>query len=147
MGLSSRNALSEGTSVNLAPIESVLASFVLIYIPRIFVARAQARDPAGYDNRNPRDQQLRLDGLGKRAQGAHQNSFEAFAPFAAAVLSTYATGAVDRYPLAMTALPIAFVLVRSLYIVLYLADRHTLRSAVWTVGMLLVASIFILAVV
>lgn len=42
------------------PFACVLVAFLLIYIPRLFVAAAQARQPEGFDNKNPRDQQSKL---------------------------------------------------------------------------------------
>lgn len=48
------------------PFICVLIAFVLIYVPRVFVATAQAKQPEGLDNRNPRAQQAKLTGLGAR---------------------------------------------------------------------------------
>jgi uncharacterized MAPEG superfamily protein len=48
------------------PFICVGVAFLLIYFPRLFVIAAQARQPEGYDNRNPRDQQARLTGWGRR---------------------------------------------------------------------------------
>lgn len=120
---------------------ALLLAWILVYIPRGFVAQEQAKQQEGYDNDNPRAQQARLAGLGARAQAAHMNGFEAFAPFAAAVLLCRTTGVQSL------ALPIAcglFVLARSAYIGAYLGNRSTLRSGLWTVGALATLVLFLL---
>src|SRR4051812_45053902 len=78
------------------PLFCVFIAFVLIYVPRVFVFRAQAKQPEGFDNKHPRDQQTRLPDWGRRAQAAHNNAFESFAPFAAAVLVAHVAGADPR---------------------------------------------------
>lgn len=114
------------------PFLCVGIAFLLLYLSKIPVAIAMHR-AGGYDNRNPREQQARLTGWGRRALAAHQNAFEAFAPFAAAVLVAQ-VGGTD--PTLKTELAIAFIASRVLYHVLYLANLATLRSLAWGVGML-----------
>src|SRR5262245_54155516 len=75
------------------PFVCVFLAAILVYVPRVFVLIAQTRMPEGLDNKDPRGQQTRLTGWGKRAQGAHLNAFEAFAPFAAAVFVSHLGGA------------------------------------------------------
>jgi len=94
----------------------------------------------GYDNRHPRAQQARLDGWGARSVAAHQNGFESFAPFAAAVLVAHLGGAPDRI---VDLLAISFVVARIAYVTCYLADWASLRSAVWSVGFLLTFALFL----
>lgn len=120
-------------SKELVPYAALLASVILIYIPRIFVARGQAQQPEGYDNTHPRAQQAKLTGLAARARGAHDNSFEAFAPFAAGVLACKVAG-VDADEIAL--LSMAFVILRTVYLVMYLKNLAMVRSAVWTLGFL-----------
>jgi uncharacterized MAPEG superfamily protein len=117
----------------LVPYVALLVAVALIYIPRIFVARGQAQQPEGYDNSHPRLQQAKLTGLAARAQAAHMNGFEAFAPFAAGVLACK-VGGVDSDEIALFS--IAFVALRAIYLVLYLKNMSTLRSAVWSLGFL-----------
>lgn len=97
-----------------------------------------------YDNRSPRDWEARLDGRKKRAIFAHQNHFEAFAPFAAAVVVAHLAGAPQAW---MDALAGAFIAARIAYTWAYLADRHTLRSVLWMAGMACVIGLFIAAAV
>lgn len=121
-------------SKDMVPYLALLAAVVLIYIPRIFVARGQAQQPEGYDNAHPRAQQAKLTGLAARARGAHDNAFEAFAPFAAGVLACKVAG-VDADEIAL--LSLAFVAIRTVYLVVYLKNLSTLRSGVWSLGFLI----------
>jgi uncharacterized MAPEG superfamily protein len=123
------------------PFVCVFVAAVLIYVPRFFVLAAQARMPEGVDNKDPRGQQARLAGWGKRAQGAHLNAFEAFAPFAAAVFVSHLAGA---NPGRAAALAIAFVALRVTYTALYIANLDRLRSLVWMLGLASVIGLFIL---
>ena len=109
--------------------ELCLLAFVVLTITSIMPAKLNGvRD---YDNGNPRDPRFYTPGLRARSQGAHLNGYEAFPFFAASVIlaemRTVAQGTVN-------ALAVAFVVARIVYVLLYLGDRPTLRSAVWFVG-------------
>ncbi len=73
---------------------AIPAAWLLIYAPRVLVVIASKQQFGSLDNNHPREQQARLAGWGQRAQAAHDNSFEAFAPFAAAVLAATLAHAV-----------------------------------------------------
>lgn len=122
---------------------AVFVAFLLIYATRPFVARAQAKTQEGMDNRHPREQYARLDDFGKRALAAHNNSFEAFAPFAAAVFIAVTTSYRTRAPL-IDGLAMAFVVLRALYIALYLGDVPGARSIVWSLGLACVIGLFVI---
>jgi len=121
------------------PFFCVFLAFLLIYVPRVVVLVAQARRPEGFDNRHPRDQQARLEDWGRRANAAHANSFEAFAPFAAAVLIAHLAGANPRWS---TILSLVFVGARTVYPLLYIANWDKLRTTVWSIGFLAVIGLF-----
>lgn len=123
---------------------AVFVAFLQIYATRPFVARAQAKTAEGFDNRLPRDQQTHLDDFGKRALAAHNNSFEAFAPFAASVIIAVSTSYRTRAPL-IDGLAMAFVVLRALYIALYLGDVPGARSVVWTLGLACVIGLFVVS--
>ncbi|OGB71029.1 MAG: hypothetical protein A2486_07970 [Burkholderiales bacterium RIFOXYC12_FULL_65_23] len=93
------------------------------------IAKAGLKD---YDNHNPRAWLAQATGFRARANAAQANSFEAFPFFASGVLLALHAG-VDSAR--VDALAVAFVLARLGYIACYLADKATLRSLVWTVGM------------
>lgn len=121
------------------PFLCVFLAFLLIYFPRIFVLTAQARQPGGYDNLRPRDQQAKLEGWGRRANAAHANAFEAFAPFAASVIIAHLCSADAQWS---AILAVTFVAARTVYPLLYLADLGWFRTAVWFVGMGAVLGLF-----
>ncbi len=123
----------------------VLVALAAVYLPTFVSGRARLR--AGYENHHPRDQQARLEGAARRAVAAHQNGFEAFAPFAAAVLIAGQVKAMGR-PIddsVVAGLSLAHVVCRLLYVALYVGDKPTARSAVWTFGFVATAGLLLTA--
>lgn len=110
----------------------LLVIVLLPYLAKIPVAFAM-NQLGGYDNKNPREQQARLHGLGARALAAHQNSFEALAVFSAAVLAAIAT---QHTSFVVQLIAVFYVSSRIVYHVLYLLNYATLRSLVWMLGYL-----------
>ena len=85
----------------------------------------------GYDNSDPRSWLAHQGDWRARANAAQANSWEAFAFFAPSVLAALWA----QVPQArVDALALAFIAARVLYLVLYVADRATLRRLEWTVG-------------
>jgi uncharacterized MAPEG superfamily protein len=78
----------------------------------------------------------------RRAHAAHQNSFEAFGFFAAAILVAALRGAP---PLRIDELAVLWVVLRIIYIAVYLAGRGTLRSVVWSFAFATTIAIFLVA--
>ena len=111
----------------------VLVAALLPYVPFALVSRQ-------VDQRAPRIAALQLEGLAACAHGAHLNAFEAFPFFAAAVIVSQV---VEGASATVAWLAIAFVVARIGHIGFYLADRPSLRSACFTLGLLLTAAIFI----
>ena len=100
-------------------------------LPYLWVSIAKASGQR-YNNRDPRGWQSRQDNPRSiRANAAQLNAFEAFAPFAAGVVMAQLTGVAHAH---IAALAVVFVIARVLHGVLYLADKHGLRSLVWVVG-------------
>lgn len=85
-----------------------------------------------YDNHQPRAWLAAQAGWRARANAAQQNSFEAFPFFAAAVVFALLAG-TDHDQI----LPVCWVFVgaRIAYIACYVADKATVRTLFWTVGM------------
>lgn len=87
---------------------------------------------ADLDNNHPRDWAQSLQGYRRRAFAAHQNAFEFFPFFSAAVIVAHVTqapqGVVDTLSLAVIA-------ARILYLALYVADLATWRSIVWLISL------------
>jgi uncharacterized MAPEG superfamily protein len=95
-----------------------------------------------YDNSAPRLYEEKLSGRRQRAYWAHNNAFEAFAPFAAAAIIAQQLHANQAL---VDALAVTFIAARILHGVLYMADRASLRSLVWTIGFLCVIGLFVAA--
>ncbi len=117
-------------------------ALVLVYVPRLVTAFGQSKEPGGLDNKHPRAQQARLTGWAFRANSAHANAFEAFAPFAAAVLAARLAGA-DPSQTALYA--VAHVALRALYTALYIANVDKARTAVWLLSIAATFRLFLLA--
>jgi len=120
----------------------VAVAFALVLASHWPVIFAKYR--RGYDNKNPRGQAGELEGWAARAWAAEQNAIESFAPFAAAVIIAHLTGAD---PQRSALLAYVFVGARVLHLVTYLADLDYLRTALWFVGVLSTAGLFVLAFV
>ena len=115
---------------------------VAAFLPYVFTVIAK-RSGERYDNRDPRGWLSRQQNpVSIRANAAQLNAFEAFAPFAAAVLMAQLAG-VDGGLVSLLAR--AFVGFRVLHGILYLAGRHLLRSAAWAGGYLCVLALMVMA--
>jgi uncharacterized MAPEG superfamily protein len=127
------------------PLACVALAFVFVFFPtRILVMREQAKDPEGFDNKDPRDQHTRLGVAGKRALAAHNNAFEAFAPFAAAVLACEVRHANARLT---TIFAIVHVACRFAYPWLYVWGIDKLRSGLWLLATLMTSALLLMAVI
>ena len=104
---------------------------------------ALAKSAGGIDNRAPRPSLESLSGWRQRADWAHRNHFEAFPMFAAAVFVAELAHAPQSR---IDQLAGIFVLLRVIYTVLYVADHATLRSIVWSLGIITVLWLFVLGV-
>jgi uncharacterized MAPEG superfamily protein len=130
--------------VRYVPYIAILIAFLQVHLPRQIVSTEMKKLAGGYDNRDPRAQQQKLDGRGKRALNAHHNGFESFAPFAIAILMCAQRGvSVDL----VAWLAIAFVVVRTAFIAAYVADKSTVRSVMWSLGMAATGALMIAAIV
>jgi uncharacterized MAPEG superfamily protein len=126
------------------PYVALLVAAALIYVPALFAARERLRMPEGFDNAHPRAQQARLTmGIGQRALGCHANGWEAFAPFAAAVLACEQRHVADARIAGGCA---AFVLSRIFYTAFYLGNLPPARSAVWFLGATAIVALFVFAI-
>jgi uncharacterized MAPEG superfamily protein len=109
-------------------------------LPYVWVIVAKA-GPA-YDNRAPRVQLAQTAGYRQRANWAHLNAFEAFAPFAAGVIIAQVSGAAPGW---VNGLALAFIGFRMLHGICYVLDWATLRSLVWASGFACVVGLFLAA--
>jgi uncharacterized MAPEG superfamily protein len=97
------------------------------------------------DNHDPRLAMSQLaEGRARRANNAQYNAFEAFGAFAAAVLmAQFADVDATR----ISQLAIAFVVLRVLHGLLYVANVQALRSLAWALGYACVVWLMVLAAV
>jgi uncharacterized MAPEG superfamily protein len=111
---------------------------IAAFLPIVFTGIAKFAGP-GFNNYKPRNFQEKLEGFRLRAHWAHLNSFEAFPPFAAAVVIAHIThganGTVDR-------LAIAFVVLRLAFGIAYMANQPAIRSLLWTAAVACWVSMF-----
>lgn len=119
----------------------VILFLFVTYGVRWWAVRGAIAQEGRYDNSLPRQQQARLTGLAARAQAAHLNSLEAFAPFAAAVLVAQGYSQLDGL---RDGLAVAVLLLRGLYCWGYLGDWGHGRSLVWALGFLATLALFLL---
>lgn len=114
------------------------------FVPYIGTGYAKFAAGGGrtYDNHAPRAQVDTLPPQRLRAYWAQLNGFEAFPPFAAAVIVAHVTGALQS---TVDALAVTFVVLRMIYTLLYIYDKPTARSAIWTAGLACVIGLFVIA--
>ena len=101
-----------------------------MFLPLIWVGIAKANG-RGYDNAKPREWLAKLEGRAQRANWAQQNSYEAFPPFAAAVIIAHLVGNDQTM---VDALAVFFIICRIAHGILYINDYSTLRSFAWLGG-------------
>jgi uncharacterized MAPEG superfamily protein len=107
---------------------TLLAAVFLTIVP---IVPAKLEGSRQYNNANPRDPGFYTPGLRARSQGAHLNGFETFPFFAVAVILAEIRHAPQ---VTIDTLAVGFILVRLIFVLSYLGDRPTLRSAAWFTG-------------
>lgn len=115
-------------------------------LPIAAFCAAYAKKAGGFrfkDNHNPRGFLAHTQGAAARAHAAQQNGFEAFAPFAAAVLTAHATGNAGQAT--VNTLAGLFILFRLAFIWCYIADKAALRSLMWAGGFACTVGLFVAA--
>lgn len=90
------------------------------------------RREGGYDNHNPRAWLARQSNWRARADAAQANSFEALPFFMGAVIIAHQLGA---HQTRLDLLAFVFVVLRLLYIMMYVADLATARSLAWVLAL------------
>ena len=91
------------------------------------------RKQGGFDNHDPRGWLARQTDWHARANAAQANSFEALPFFVGAVIIAHQLAA----PQAMVdILALVFITLRVIYIAMYVAGLPTIRSAIWSLALL-----------
>ena len=104
-------------------------------------AIGKSRRAGGYDNHNPRAWLAEQRDWRARANAAQANSFEALPFFIGAVIIAHQLHAPQ---MRLDVLAFTWVVLRMLYILMYLADMATVRSVVWTLAFAVNVVIFLL---
>lgn len=92
------------------------------------------RREGGFDNNNPRAWLANQSDWRGRANAAQANTFEALPFFIGAVVIAHQLHAVQ---MRVDVLAFLFVVMRLLYVMMYVADLATARSVVWALALLL----------
>jgi uncharacterized MAPEG superfamily protein len=108
-------------------------------LPIIWVGLAKTGTD-GYDNNKPRIFMSSLTGWQQRANWAQANSYEAFPPFAAAVIIAHLAGGNQ---LVVDIIAGSFLSLRVLHGIFYIQDKAMLRSLVWTLSFFCVIGLFL----
>lgn len=115
----------------------ILIAAILPY-PIVMLAKASKN----YDNQAPREQLAQAEGYRKRANWAQFNAFEAFPPFAAAVIIAQLQHAPQA---TVDTLAATFIVMRVLHAGFYVLNKPTLRSLAWALGFACVIGLFAVA--
>ena len=115
----------------------ILIAAILPY-PIVMLAKASK----SFDNSAPREQLAHAEGYRKRANWAQFNAFEAFPPFAAAIIIAQLQHAPQS---TIDTLAVTFITMRILHAVFYVMNKPTLRSLVWALGFACVIALFVVA--
>ena len=101
--------------------------FIAFLLPYLFatIAKFAAK---GFDNSSPREFLDNLQGWRKRSHWVQLNSFETFAPFAAAVIIAHQLNAPQQ---TIDTIALTFIIFRILYGTFYIANKATLRTLSW----------------
>lgn len=86
------------------------------------------RKNGGYDNHDPRQWLAKQQGWRARANAAQNNTFEALPFFFAAVIIAHQLGAGQTK---LDLLCLSWLMLRIFYIIMYVGDMATARSAIW----------------
>lgn len=92
-----------------------------------------------YDNRNPRDQQLKLQGWHKKLTATHYNALEGFPGFAAAMILGAASGVPES---TLAAVGAFYAACRIVFAVCYIRDWHVARTTIWILSWASVVGLF-----
>jgi uncharacterized MAPEG superfamily protein len=117
----------------------VLMVAVMPYLCAILAKWGGAKQRGSYDNAYPRQWLNQLVGWPMRANAAQANCFEAMPFFFVAVLLAHQMRALQG---TLDMMCVLFVVVRLLYVLMYVANMAMLRSLVWLMAFMLNLAIF-----
>jgi uncharacterized MAPEG superfamily protein len=116
--------------------------FIGVLIPSVlavFGTFSRMRQFGAIDNKDPRGQSAKLEGVGARAVAAQQNAWEALAVFIAGVVAFSVQGGD---PEAASTWALVWVVARIGHALCYLANLDVLRSLIYFVGLVAALALF-----
>jgi uncharacterized MAPEG superfamily protein len=116
--------------------------FIACGLPYLAAWIAKAGGFGPRDNMHPRDWAARQSGWRARANSAQANSFEGLPLFIGAVIIAHQLGAAQAR---LDMLAVAYVVLRVIYLALYIKGIPAARSAVWALAFLVNIAIFFIA--
>ncbi|MBY0346353.1 MAG: MAPEG family protein [Neisseriaceae bacterium] len=119
-----------------------LSVLIAACLPYIWAGVSKANKALPYDNHSPRTQLSKMNGYHQRASWAQMNAWEAFAPFAAAVVIAHIQ---QVHPFTINIFALIFLVARFAHGLFYIFDLATLRSMAWFIGFACVVGLFIVA--
>ncbi|MGD1854702.1 MAG: MAPEG family protein [Leptolyngbyaceae cyanobacterium] len=123
-----------------------IAAF-LIYVPYLVVAAERVKLAQAMENslelfERPRFYADKLPDYAKRANWAHQNSFESLILYAPAAVMAYVTGQEGT---AAVAAVVAYLVARLLFSVFYMLNVAPLRSLMFGIGSISIFSLYLMS--
>jgi len=116
--------------------------FIACGLPYLAAWAAKAGSFGPRDNEHPRDWAAKQSGWRARANSAQANSFEGLPFFIGAVLIAHQLGVAQAR---LDMLAAAYVVLRVIYLGLYIRGAPSARSAVWALAFLVNIAILFLA--
>ncbi|RIX84676.1 MAPEG family protein [Acidovorax cavernicola] len=116
--------------------------FIACGLPYLAAWIAKAGSFGPRDNMHPRDWAAKQSGWRARANSAQANSFEGLPFFIGAVLIAHQLGVAQAR---LDMLAVAYVVLRVIYLGLYIRGAASARSAVWALAFLVNIAILFLA--
>lgn len=116
--------------------------FIACGLPYLAAWIAKAGSFGVRDNMHPRDWAAKQSGWRARANSAQANSFEGLPFFIGAVLIAHQLGVAQAR---LDMLAVAYVVLRVIYLALYIRGAPSARSAAWALAFLVNIAILFLA--
>ncbi|MCX5590507.1 MAPEG family protein [Alcaligenes endophyticus] len=110
------------------------------FVPLLSAVAAKA-GAKGFTNKEPRPWLASLGGWRARAHAAQANAFEALPFFYGAVLLALWSGAQAA---TLAGLMVAWLILRVLYLLAYIADKDRIRSLIWFLSLVVTIRILFL---
>lgn len=115
--------------------------FVAILMPVAFtgIAKFAGKGYRPKDNLAPREFLENLDGFRKRANWVQMNTFESIPGFMAATIIAHQMGGDQNM---IDGLAVAYIVLRVIYGILYMANKGIQRTLVWTAAVACILGMF-----